>query len=181
MVARYSGPWDLVEVGGLPEHGSYADFEASAALGHLVPLSGPVRDLGIAGKVEATTRAHAFSYCVTPEMAGYLLDLGQRLREAAADQTLALPILNLSGAWGLGDGQAPCPGGDRATHLRGVAADLAPKVLRPAQARLLENLLHADYLMDRVYLRRISRGWHVVLNPRWGDEYQAVWQRRQSG
>ncbi len=181
MVARYSGPWDLVEVWGLPEHGSYADFEASAALGHLVPLSGPVRDLGIAGKVEATTRAHAFSYCVTPEMAGYLLDLGQRLREAAADQNLALPILNLSGAWGLGGGQAPCLGGDRATHLRGVAADLAPKALKPAQARQLENLLHADYVMDRVYLRRISRGWHVVLNPRWGDEYQAVWQRRQSG
>jgi len=181
MVARYSGPWDLVEVQGLPEHRSYQDFEASARLGHLVPLAGPVMDLGIAGKAEATTRAHRFSYWVTPEMAGYLLDLGRRLREGAGEATLALPILNLSGAWNLGSLDSPCPGGDRGTHLRGVAVDLAPQALRPAHARLLEELLHADYVMDRVYLRRIPRGWHAVLNPRWGQDYQAIWERRQQG
>ncbi len=185
MVARYSGPWDLVEVQGLPQHSTYKDFEASARVGHLVPLAGPMMDLGIAGKTEATTRAHRFSYWVTPEMAGYLLDLGNRLREASGAPSLALPILDLSGAWKLGAWRpggldSSCPDGDRGTHLRGVAADLAPQALKPAQARLLEDLLHADYVMDRVYLRRIPRGWHAVLNPRWGDEYQAIWERRQA-
>jgi len=180
MVARYRERWELVEVRGLPEPATFKDFETLAARGHLVRWTGPIRDLGVAGKAPKGTRGETFSYYVTPEMAGYLADLTIRLRQATGHPTVALPIARLSGAWTLASPHEACPSGDSATHLRGVAVDLVPGELSPAHARVLEDLVRADFVMDRVYLRRAARNWHLVLNPRWGDEYLAIWQRRHA-
>jgi len=180
MVARYRDRWELVEVRGLPEPASFRDFETLAAQGHLVRWTGPIRDLGVAGMAPGGTRGETFSYYVTPEMAGYLADLTIRLRQATGHPTVALPIARLSGAWTLAPPHQTCPSGDTATHLRGVAVDLVPGELSPVHARVLEGLVRNDFVMDRVYLRRVARNWHLVLNPRWGDDYLAIWQRRST-
>lgn len=179
MVARYRERWDLVEVRGLPEPATYKDFEILAEAGHLVRWTGPIRDLGVAGGAPEGSRGEAFSYYLTPELAGYLAGLTERLRQATGHPTVALPIARLSGAWALAQPRRACPAGDQATHLRGVAVDLVPDELPAEQARALEVLLRSDFVMDRVYLRRAARNWHLVLNPRWGDESLAHWQRRQ--
>ncbi|MGI5843231.1 MAG: hypothetical protein ACOX9B_03490 [Candidatus Xenobium sp.] len=178
MAARYRDRWELVEVRGLPEPASFRDFEILAEQGHLVRWTGPIRDLGVAGKAPKGTRGETFSYYVTPEMAGYLADLTIRLRQATGHPKVALPIARLSGAWALAPPYKACPSGDNATHLRGVAVDLVPDELSPVHARALEDLVRSDFVMDRVYLRRAAGNWHLVLNPRWGDDYLAIWQTR---
>lgn len=177
-VARYADRWDVVEVRGLPEHRSFAAFEDSAALGHLVRLVTPVQDVGIRGRAPAGTRGEAFSYYATPELAGYLADLTDRLREVTGKPGLRLPVANLSSASCLGANHVSCAKGDTATHLRGVAVDLVPGALDPASGKALEGLIWSDYLMDKVFLSREQGSAHLVLNPRRGEDFMTSYRKR---
>jgi hypothetical protein len=171
-IARHAVRWDLLEVSGLPSYTDLAAFEQAARRGHLVPARAPLRSLGAAGKAPPRSPAHTLSFYVTPEMDGYLWEISGRLRRTTGNPDLKLPVASLSKAYLLG-GQLPQTA-EVATHLRGVAVDLVPGALDPEAAGVLEKILWADYLMDRVYLRKSGGIWHVTLNPRRGDDFLAA-------
>lgn len=179
-VARYGDRWDVVEVKGLPEHANFVAFAKAIEDDHLVKTSAPLNDLGIGGRSPAGTRGRDYSYYVTPELDGYLSDLTKRLREVTGKPDLKVPVSNLSAASGLGSKSPACPGGESGTHLRGVAVDIVPGALEPAQQKALEALLWSDYLMDRVFLSRHAGAHHVVLNPRRGDDYMQAGVKRHA-
>ena len=181
MVARYGDRWDLVEVRGLPEYRSLSALEESASRKHLVPLPRPVRDLGISGRVRPDSPVRPLSYFATPELAGYLADLEDRLARSLGKRGVRLPVANLLGAGVLEGAPTACAEGDTRTHLRGVAVDLVPKALEPGARRALEALLNADWVMDRVYLDREPGRVHLVLNPRRGEQFEASYQRALAG
>lgn len=121
------------------------------------------------------------SWLVRPEMLGYLMDLQQRWRQALGHEKVRLPISLLSGALleqkneleseGTIIPWRGCPAGLYNCHGRGVAAELDYRDLPQEQLEVLQRLLEYDYVFDRIYLLNRRETAHIVLNPRWGDEY----------
>ena len=126
------------------------------------------------------------SWLVRPELLGYLLDLQQRWQLALGNDRARLPVSLLSGALheqkndleasGVIVPWKGCAAGMLHGHERGVAVDLDFRGLSQEQLEVLKRLLEYDFVFDRVFLQNRQSSAHVVLNPRWGEEYLKKYQ-----
>ncbi|MBI3926955.1 MAG: hypothetical protein HY319_15575 [Armatimonadetes bacterium] len=177
MIEKYSGRRDVAEVETVPSYGSLEEMKKAIGTGRLVRSRVPADDLGIAAGAGAGSPAAELSYCVTPELDGYLWSVLRRLRDAAGNDSLSLPVQALSKAHVLASDTPP--GAEQKLHLRGVAAVLSPQSLTPDEDHLLRGILMSDYLDDRIYLTtRDDSTALICLNPRYGDDFLASYQRQ---
>ncbi|MCR5661998.1 MAG: hypothetical protein K6G50_07710, partial [bacterium] len=102
---------------------------------------------------------------ITPELAGYLANLTKRFAAGAGNDKVKLPLKALAGA------EAACTHAHSSAHKRGVAADFELSRLPKAHREVLTGILHEDYLLGKIYMFRKNGNAHLVLNPRYGEQF----------
>ncbi len=162
-VQRYSLPQLAGEVRGLPTFLGDDGLKKAMNAGFLVKFPDE------AWKPEPRAKRDAW---VRPETVGYLLHLRDRLSRLNGKET-RLPILELGQA---SEGRS---GWEKELQGKGVAARFSTANLSPDQRKNLLKELQQDYLFDRIYLRSSRDEHHIVINPRFGHEFQKMFEARQ--
>lgn len=102
---------------------------------------------------------------ITPELAGYLADLTKRIAAGTGNDNVKLPLKALAGL------RVSCTHSHASAHKRGVAADFDLGRLPKAHREVLTGILHEDYLLGKIYMFRKNGNAHIVLNPRYGEQF----------
>ncbi len=102
---------------------------------------------------------------ITPELAGYLADLTKRFVTGTGNANVKLPLKALAGL------EVSCTHAHPSAHQRGVAADFELSRLPKAHREVLTGILHEDYLLGKIYMFRKNGNAHIVLNPRYGEQF----------
>lgn len=162
MIERYQAPQLAVEVSGLPAYLGAEGEKRGKDEGWLVRI--PTE--WWPGKTDEER-----AYWVRSEMIGYLQHLQDRVSRLSGRLVL-LPIIEL------GEAREGSQDWEKELAAKGVSVRLSLQGLTPEQRKGIDAELRRDYLFDRIYLRSTKDERHIVLNPRFGHEFQKMYEAR---
>ncbi|MBI2266406.1 MAG: hypothetical protein HYU64_14775 [Armatimonadetes bacterium] len=178
LIGKYEAEWDVAECRGLRIYESVEEIARARKAGRLVSLPPVVKDAGIGVLKNAPPgyreSRFKYNYLLTPEAAGFLVELSTEYRKRAGNPRLLVPLSAALESRVL----EKCPPGSMQeryhSHLQGVSVNIA--IEQAPHKEILRRILRELFFHDRIFIIKKQGERRYTVNPRYGKHYLGIYR-----